>query len=55
MEKITIGKQSFKPVYKSKRGKKKKIYCKSADKHKEQQKDNHLSQYTNLKGEKNLL
>ena len=35
MEEITIGKQSLNPVYISKR--KKKTYCKSDNKHKEQQ------------------
>ena len=40
MKEVTIGKQSLKSVYSSKR-KKKKTYCESNDKHKEQQKNEH--------------
>ena len=39
MEEIAIRKQSNKPVYRTKR--KKKIYCKGNNEHKEQQKDKH--------------
>ena len=48
MEEITIGKQSLKPVYRSKR-KKKKTYCKCDNKHKEQQKDKHEDVKKDLK------
>ena len=41
VEEITIGRESLKPVYKSKNGGGKGNYFKRDDKHKEQQKDKH--------------